>query len=487
MPDNEKHGIEVTHEGYDKFIADWMDCQSVLDGGRAIKAGAERFLPKPEGMSKSAYASYVQRALFYGATGRTVEALTGAVFRREPTVEIQKSFEAELEDVTLSGVSFQSIAQDIFSRVLGVGRHGVLIDWSDSNARPYWSRYDATSITNWQTQRIGGKQVLTQVILHETATTPSDDPFRPAQSEQYRQLFLAAQWPTKADTDGQRVDVQYEYHNVVWQPKVTKDELGRERVEWVVVSDTVPLRRGAAIPFIPFTFFGPGGIDPMPLRPPLIDLVEVNLAHYRVSADHKHALFLTAQPTPWVTGVKDANPEDLKIGSSSAWVLESPDAKVGMLEFSGAGVEAMQADLKDMQGQMSVLGARLLEVPPTTPETASAVRMRHAGDDAVLQKIAMSCGSGLTQVLRQHAWWSGTGEYDVTINVELSREFFAVRMGPQELQALLLAVQAGQLSYATFYRQLQLGGIARPGITEEDEKHAIGADDGAGSGAGGDE
>ena len=71
------------------------------------------------------------------------------MFRREPTVELPKAFEAELEDVTLSGVSFQAAAQDIFSRVLGVGRHGVLVDWSDTNARPYWSRYDAPSITNW--------------------------------------------------------------------------------------------------------------------------------------------------------------------------------------------------------------------------------------------------------------------------------------------------------------------------------------------------
>ena len=486
MPDNEKHGIEVTHEGYDKFVTDWMDCQSVLDGGRAVKAAGDRFLPKPEGMSAAAYKSYVQRALFYGASGRTVEALTGAVFRREPTVELPNTFEKELTDVTLSGVSFQAIAQDIFSRVLGVGRHGILIDWSDTNSRPYWSRYDATSITNWQTQRIGGKQVLTQVILHEIATMPSDDPFRPSQTEQYRQLSLQVQTTTDGP-DGQRVDVRFEYHNIVWQPEVTKNESGRERIEWKVVSDTVPLRRGAAIPFIPFTFFGPGGLDPMPLRPPLIDLVEVNLAHYRVSADHKHALFLTAQPTPWVTGAKEGDSTDLKIGSSTAWVFEAADTKVGMLEFTGEGVEAMQSDLKDMQQQMSVLGARLLEVPPTHQEAASAVRMRHAGDDAVLQKIAMSVGGGLTQVLRQHAWWSGTGEYDETINASLSREFFAVRMGPEELNALLLAVQAGQLSYATFYRQLQLGGIARPGVSEEDEKHAIGADDGAGTGAGGDE
>ena len=479
MPDKEKHGIEATHEGYDKFIADWMDCQTVLNGGRAIKAEGDRFLPQPEGMSDDAYTSYVHRALFYGATGRTVEALTGAVFRREPTVELPKAFEQELEDVTLSGVSFQAIAQDIFSRVLGVGRHGVLIDWSDTNKRPYWTRYDATSITNWQTQRIGGKQVLTQVILHETATTPSDDPFRPNQTEQYRQLRL----DTRLDTPA--ADVVYEYRNTVWQPRITKDETGREQVEWVITSDTVPERRGKPIPFIPFTFFGPGGIDPMPLRPPLIDLVEVNLAHYRVSADHKHALFLTAQPTPWVTGAREGDADNLKIGSSTAWVFESEKAKVGMLEFTGAGVEAMQVDLQDMQRQMSVLGARLLEVPPTHQEAAAAVRMRHAGDDAVLQKIAMSVGGGLSQVLRQHAWWSGTSDYDETITASLSREFFAVRMGAQELQALLLTVQAGQMSYATFYRQLQLGGIARPGVTEEEEKHAIGADDGAGTGEGG--
>ena len=66
----------------------------------------------------------------------------------------------------------------------------------------------------------------------------------------------------------------------------------------------------------------------------------------------------------------------------------------------------------------------------------------------------------------------------------LSREFFAAKMDPEELNALLLAVQAGQISYSTFYRQLQLGGIARPGVSEEDEKHAIGADEGTGTGEG---
>ena len=78
----------------------------------------------------------------------------------------------------------------------------------------------------------------------------------------------------------------------------------------------------------------------------------------------------------------------------------------------------------------------------------------------------------------------GTGEYDETISASLSREFFAVRMSPEEMTGALTCGPSGaDQSYATFYRQLQLGGIARPGVSEEDEKHAIGADDGA-TGAG---
>ena len=474
----EYEGVATRHPGYLQYIADWLDCDTVLQGGRAVKAGGTRFLPQPDGMSLSAYSAYVLRALFYGATGRTVEALTGAVFRRDPKIEaFPNALIEELEDVTLSGVSFNAAAQEIFSRVIGVGREGILVDWSESAKRPYWSHYQAQDIVNWTTQRIDGQQVLTQVILREAASGPSKDEFGTETIDQYRQLVLRQ----AGGVDGPKLVL----HNVIWRSREIMDESGQKKIEWYIFTTMTPVRRGETIGFIPFTFFGSGGVDPMPKRPPLIDLVEVNMAHYRVSADQKHALFLTAQPTPWVTGAQKNEDDDLKIGSSSAWIFESKDTKVGMLEFMGNGVEAMRNDLRDMQQYMSVLGARLLEVPPTQAEAADTVRQRHAGDDAVLQKLSMSVSAGLSQVLRQHAWWAGTGEYDTEIVAQLSQEFFTSRMSSQQLQALILAVQAGQMSYSTFYRQLQLGGIARPGVTEEEERHAIGADEGAGTGAGG--
>jgi len=68
---------------------------------------------------------------------------------------------------------------------------------------------------------------------------------------------------------------------------------------------------------------------------PLEDIIAVNLDHYRLDADFKHGLHFTALPTAWVSGFDKA--ASLRIGSSSAWVSETPGATAGFLEFTGRG------------------------------------------------------------------------------------------------------------------------------------------------------
>src|SRR5206468_661127 len=134
--------------------------------------------------------------------------------------------------------------------------------------------------------------------------------------------------------------------------------------------------------FIPFTFVGATSLSPNVDKPPLLDLVEVNLSHYRSSADLEHGRHYTALPTPWVSGMRpDSN---LRIGAGVAWVLEDPTAKAGMLEFTGQGLQALEKALESKEKQMAVLGARLLEMQPRLQETAEAVRLRHNGDAATL-------------------------------------------------------------------------------------------------------
>jgi len=54
--------------------------------------------------------------------------------------------------------------------------------------------------------------------------------------------------------------------------------------------DLFPLMNGKPLDFIPFIFIGIDDTTPSVDEPPLIDIADVNIAHYRLDADHKHGL-----------------------------------------------------------------------------------------------------------------------------------------------------------------------------------------------------
>src|ERR1051326_3147997 len=56
---------------------------TVVNGQRTSRL-APIYLPMLDGQDLAQYAAYVERALWYGATKRTVQGLTGAVFRKDP-------------------------------------------------------------------------------------------------------------------------------------------------------------------------------------------------------------------------------------------------------------------------------------------------------------------------------------------------------------------------------------------------------------------
>ena len=245
-----------------------------------------------------------------------------------------------------------------------------------------------------------------------------------------------------------------------------------------MVSTTPILRRGVPLDFIPFVFIGPTSNSATIEKPPLIDLVDVNLSHYRTMADLEHGRHFTALPTPWVAGaapaVEGQDSEPLEIGSGKAWML-GENGKAGMLEFSGAGLTSLVTAEQDKRKMMAVLGARLLEEQSGSAETATAVGMRHAGTHATLRTIAQSIEQGLTKALEWHVWWMTTlaSPEETDALMSLNKEFFTVKASPQEVQVALAALQAEEISFATFYNILQTGGWAREGITPDDEKKQI--------------
>ncbi len=240
--------------------------------------------------------------------------------------------------------------------------------------------------------------------------------------------------------------------------------------EWVM-----PMRRGQALDFIPFTFIGTEGVTPDVSKPPMVDLADVSIGHYRNSADHEHGLFYTAIPTYWASGV----PTDsaLRVGPV-VWRL-GENSQAGVLEFSGAGLGAIREAMGRKERLMATLGARLLEDVGGRPVTATEIKIHHSGDSASLRSISGAAAAGMTRILRWHVWWfTGTGEMPEDVKVELPTDFFQVKATPDEVRAGLEAVQKGQMSYATFYANLQKGQWARDGVSAEEELAEIEAEAG---------
>jgi len=171
--------VNSTHPDYDAHLPAWLRARDVLAGEDAVKAGAEKYLPRLDSQSSDEFAAYLGRASFFNATGRTAEAYLGLVFRRPPFIKLpsgsstlnplsavasgrsspgagglakadQRStalglaLQAFVDDADMLGTSLTGYARNVLNDVLAVGRAGSLIDWEDTHEhRAFASLYRA--------------------------------------------------------------------------------------------------------------------------------------------------------------------------------------------------------------------------------------------------------------------------------------------------------------------------------------------------------
>lgn len=183
--------VDSAHQQYRANAPKWKQMRDCLEGEKAIKAAGTEYLPKLGGQKIRAYEAYKERAMFYGATGRTSQGLLGAVFRKDPEWKLPTRLESLLSNVDLAGTTANNFARRLVEDILGTGRAGVLTDLPAlGESRPYLAFYSTESITNWRTRVDNGVVRLAQVILKESVEEPAEDGFGSTTSVRYRVLEL---------------------------------------------------------------------------------------------------------------------------------------------------------------------------------------------------------------------------------------------------------------------------------------------------------
>lgn len=450
--------VDTQHEEYEEYYDQWERCEHAAEGQDEIHEYGIKYLPRLSGQTDQEYKGYKDRALFYNATQRTIDGLTGMMFLKPPVTEYPIALEAIVADVSMSGLSLHQFAEMLAEEVVKIGRCGVLVDhppMTDAmtlaqaqslGMRPYMRMYDAESIINWRTDRISGVDMLTLVVLEEEYEV-YDDEFSYDCKPQWRVLDLP---------------------NGIYRQRVFRKN---EKGDFYVESEIFPSSQGKAIARIPFEFFGVRDNRPCVDKPPLLDLVDVNISHYRTTADYEHGLHFTGLPTPVVTGFySDDQSASLRIGSGTAWLLPDPASKAFYLEFSGQGLSELREALRAKESMMATLGARILAPEKRGVETAQTAAIHRAGENSVLASIAQSISIGLTHCLEWMANWSGIAG---DVRVEINRDYIPQSMTHQDVAELVKSWQAGAISHETLFDNLVKGDIIRPDVSFQDEKERI--------------
>lgn len=455
--------VTATHPDYDKRIKQWERCRHAVAGEDAIKQAGTVYLPRLSGHTDNEYDAYKKRAVWYNATSRTVDGLTGLIFRKPPSIDSPDTLAGLLEDVTTDGLSIQEFSELVTEEAIVVGRGGILVDYphvevSDEETqaeieqrgdRPYLAHYAAEAITNWHTGRIGNRTVLTMVVLKEQFEEREDE-FESKVKDQYRVL---------------RLNEAGQYIQQIWR-KFRTEEDREER--WRLVGEAAPMMRGAALDYIPFYFFGPRDASPSATKPPILDLASMNVAHYRTMADLENGRHWTGLPTPIFTGrfVTEGGEEvtEVKLGSTEGIHLES-DGDAKFLEFTGKGLEALENGAKAKEEYMAVLGARILAQEKRMVEAAETAQIHRSGENSVLASVANAVSKVLTRALETLVEWSGA---TAEVTLELNTDFSPTEMSPQMLQAILGAWQQGAMAFEDLVEQLKKGELIRSERTAED-------------------
>lgn len=465
--------VDSTHPDYGTHLSLWRKSRIAVLGEDAVKAAGIEFLPQLSGQDSHEYEAYRSRASYFNASGRTVAGITGAVFRKDP--EIAYPDPDFLDSVGKGGQPFVTFAKKTFSEVLTLGRYGVLLDSdtdADISAHPYFVGYVAENIINWDFAVINNREQPTMVVLREVLfVRDPTDPFQWIEETQYRVLHLGNSIPV-FDEAGKMVFEQGTspvYFVVIWTEN--KDTSSKVKDKFIISNVIVPTIRGRRLDYIPFVFFGPTDLSVVPEKPPIIDIVNVNLSHYRNSADLEHGRHFTALPTPWAAGFDVKPGEKLHIGSSTAWISSEANASAGFLEFTGSGLGALSEALTQKEGQMAILGARLLEEPKRSVEAADTHKLRRSGEESITASMSITVSRGFQILLEWAAAWEGKSDADV--QAQLNTDFVALEIAPQMIQALLLLLTQGKISYSTFFYNLRKGEVIPEGRTMEDEVDLI--------------
>lgn len=438
--------VSKIHKNYQTQLPKWEKMQDVLAGQDAVKAKRTLYLPmcncddtSKENLER--YDAFLKRAVFLEATKETLSTHVGIAFAEDPEFD-PDGLDFLSYDANGAGVSIYQIAQQALGKQLVFGKCGVLVDYPDIDTskvsqaekemlalRATTVLYEAQAIVNWRVQKIGAEHKLVLLVLKERAlkVDPADE-FSEEEIDQYRVLRL--------DEQGYSVQL-YQEDQPTTEKMYPKQATGK-------TFDKIPFQ---VIGSQHNTF----NVNEIPLEP----LANINLAHYRNSAEYENSIFHVGQVQPYMTNLSEEWRDHLektgvKIGSG--YVMLLPEG--GTFGFAQAEPNMIAKEgMDDKLALMRAMGAKLLE-PSATNKTATQVDEEAITQHSVLSLCVANLNEAFENILQWVAMFEGKG-FNAKFSVK--QDFAVGKLSLEYMRFLWDLVVAGKMSDETFHEILYSG------------------------------
>jgi hypothetical protein len=460
--------IDSQHKQHTEYLETWHMLRDCDKGAKAVKTrslGGESntlygergtaYLPPPNPTDLSSenrqrYRAYRNRANYVNFVGSTKEGLCGLVWRKELGLKLGATIDYLEQNANGDGIGLQTLVKESLSEVLLMGRQGLLVDYPPADEGLTRAQvqsmelqanilcYKAESILNWRCTVVGGVRKLSLVVLEETLERQGEDQFTYEEVTVYRVLEL---------TEGVYTQTLYDKDGKVLVPSITPRK-----------SD------GSYWAEIPFIFVGAINNDDAVDKPPLYDIAEINLSHYRNSADLEEASFICGQPTPVISGLTqswvDANFKDGLHFGSTAFVALPEGGNAALLQAAANSMPVEAMATKEVQ--MVKMGARIIE-EGGGQETAEAARIRFAGQNSKLGLLISNVEGAFERCIEWVSMFMGETQFELEIN----RQLYQANVDPQLLMATLQLTDRAIIGKADLRQILRRSGLIDEDRTDE--------------------
>lgn len=418
-------------------------------GSIGIKAKNDTYLPREQSEKEQSYKARLSRATYFDSFNPTINGLVGLIFKN-PIIysdDIPSQLNATIENADMQGNHLDIIIENFFKKALQKGLSFCLVDMPkgeptskadeiNMGIRPYLTLIEPSNITSWKTEIINGQLVLSQVKIRESVEI--DDPNN--------------KFATKLVT---RYRILERGSYQVWEENDGADSLieeGNTKLNF--------------IPLVALNLNEQGFFDAIP---PFYDLGDMNIAHYQIFADSRHASHTASVPFYFGSGIASEDVKDLVISPNTFFATHNEGASIDIVDYKGEGVAVNATLLDRIENRMREIGLSVITQDGNV--TATEVSISSTQSQSKLNSYVRALEDSVELILLFAAKMYGQNSGG---SISIDADILSQPLTAQDVIALNNMVTSGNMSLDTMYKMIASGSFRLEGDFDIDaEKELI--------------